>query len=223
VGGELKTPSALPRENDAFLSQHIGDLENPRATGSSKRRLSTPERILEIKPQIVAYDLHPGCFSTKWALAQQDVRLVGVQHHHAHIASCMAENHLEGEVIGFALDGTGYGTDGKIWGGEVLIAGYEDFQRMAYFDYIPMPGGDRAVREPWRMAVAYLFKHFGRAFLKWEIPFVDSLDRSQLEVVLRMIEGNVNSPKTSSCGRLFDLSQRLWNSIPGELRSSGRH
>ena len=121
----------------------------------------------------------------------------------------MAENHLEGKVIGFALDGTGYGTDGKIWGGEVLIAGYKDFQRMAHFDYIPMPGGDRTIREPWRMAVAYLFQHFGRAFLNWKIPFLESLDRSQLEVVLRMIEGNVNSPRTSSCGRLFDAVAAL--------------
>jgi hydrogenase maturation protein HypF len=121
----------------------------------------------------------------------------------------MAENHLEGKVIGFALDGTGYGTDGNIWGGEVLIAGYKDFQRMAHFDYIPMPGGDRAIREPWRMAVAYLFHHFGRAFLKWKIPFVESLDVSQVEVVLRMIGGNVNSPKTSSCGRLFDAIAAL--------------
>ncbi len=209
VGGELKNTVCLTQGKHAFLSQHIGDLENLESYGFFEEAVEHLERILEIKPQIVAYDLHPGYFSTKWALAQQDVRLVGVQHHHAHIASCMAENHLEGEVIGFALDGTGYGTDGKIWGGEVLITGYKDFQRMAYFDYIPMPGGDRAIREPWRMAVAYLFKHFGRAFLKWEIPFVESLDRSQLEVVLRMIEGNANSPETSSCGRLFDAVAAL--------------
>jgi hydrogenase maturation protein HypF len=209
VGGELKNTVCLTRGKHAFLSQHIGDLENLESYRFFEEAVEHLERILEIKPRIVAYDLHPGYFSTKWALAQKEVRLVGVQHHHAHIASCMAENHLEGKVIGFALDGTGYGTDGNIWGGEVLIAGYKDFQRMAHFDYIPMPGGDRAIREPWRMAVAYLFHHFGRAFLKWKIPFVESLDVSQVEVVLRMIGGNVNSPKTSSCGRLFDAIAAL--------------
>ena len=209
VGGELKNTICLTRGKHAFLSQHIGDLENLESYGFFEEAVEHLQRILEIKPQIVAYDLHPGYFSTRWALAQQDVRLVGVQHHHAHVASCMAENHLQGKVIGFALDGTGYGTDGKIWGGEVLIAGYKDFQRMAHFDYMPMPGSDRAIREPWRMAVGYLFQHFGRAFLKWKIPFVENLDRSQLEVVVRMIEGNVNSPQTSSCGRLFDAVAAL--------------
>jgi hydrogenase maturation protein HypF len=209
VGGELKNTVCLAQGTHAFLSQHIGDLENLESYQFFEEAVEHLERIFEIKPEIIAYDLHPGYFSTKWALAQKHIRLAGVQHHHAHIASCMAENHLNGRVIGFALDGTGYGTDGHIWGGEVLIAGYEGFQRMAHFDYIPMPGGDRAIREPWRMAVAYLFHHFGRDFLKWRIPFVESLDLSRLEVVLRMIEENVNSPKTSSCGRLFDAVAAL--------------
>jgi hydrogenase maturation protein HypF len=209
VGGELKNTVCLTQGKHAFLSQHIGDLENLDSYGFFEEAIEHLQCILEIKPQIVAYDLHPGYFSTKWALAQKSVRLLGVQHHHAHIASCMAENHLEGKVIGFALDGTGYGTDGNIWGGEVMIAGYEGFQRSAHFDYIPMPGGDQAIREPWRMAVAYLFRHFGREFLKRRGAFVKSLDPSQLEVVLGMIEGNVNSPRTSSCGRLFDAVAAL--------------
>jgi hydrogenase maturation protein HypF len=121
----------------------------------------------------------------------------------------MAENHLEGEVIGIALDGTGYGTDGHIWGGEVLIAGYEGFGRAAHFDYVPMPGGDQAIREPWRMAVAYLNHHFGREFLKLKLPFAASLEPPQIEVVLRMMEQNLNSPLTSSCGRLFDAVAAL--------------
>jgi hydrogenase maturation protein HypF len=209
VGGELKNTVCLTKGKHAFLSQHVGDLENLESFRFFEEAVEHLERILEIKPQVVAYDLHPGYFSTKWALAQRDVRLIGVQHHHAHIASCMAENHLEGEVIGFALDGTGYGTDGHIWGGEVLTAGFEDFQRVAHFDYVPMPGGDQAIREPWRMAVAYLFHHFGREFLKWKTPLVASLDPAQLEVVLRMIERGVNSPQTSSCGRLFDAVAAL--------------
>ncbi len=209
VGGELKNTIGLTQGQHAFLSQHIGDLENLESYGFFKEAIEHLERILEIQPKIVAYDLHPGYFSTKWALAQREVQLIGVQHHHAHIASCMAENHLEGKVIGFALDGTGYGADGNIWGGEVLVADFEDFQRVAHFDYIPMPGGDKAIREPWRMAVAYLFHHFGRDFLNWKIPLVQDIQRSQMLTVCRMIEGKVNSPLTSSCGRLFDAVASL--------------
>jgi hydrogenase maturation protein HypF len=121
----------------------------------------------------------------------------------------MAENHLEGRVIGFALDGTGYGTDGKIWGGEVLIAGYEGFERAAHFEYVPLPGGATAIREPWRMAVSYLAHHFGSDFLKLDIPFVRQLNRPKAELLLRMMEQRVNSPLTSSCGRLFDAVAAL--------------
>jgi hydrogenase maturation protein HypF len=132
-----------------------------------------------------------------------------VQHHHAHIASCMAENHLEGKVIGIALDGTGYGSDGNIWGGEVLLADYAGFERAAHFAYVRMPGGAVAIQEPWRMAVSYLAEHFGRAFLDFRIPFVRQLEHRRVEVLLRMIERGVNSPLTSSCGRLFDAVAAL--------------
>ena len=126
----------------------------------------------------------------------------------------MAENHLEGRVIGFALDGTGYGNDGKIWGGEVLIAGYEGFERAAHFEYVPLPGGSAAIREPWRMAVSYMAHHFGREFLELEfmklnIPFVRELNRSKVEFLLQMMDKGVNSPLTSSCGRLFDAVAAL--------------
>jgi hydrogenase maturation protein HypF len=121
----------------------------------------------------------------------------------------MAENHLAGRVIGFALDGTGYGTDGKIWGGEVLVASYESFERAAHFEYVPLPGGAAAIREPWRMAVSYLAHHFGREFLKLDIPFVRELDRKKTDFLLRMMEQGVNSPLTSSCGRLFDAVAAL--------------
>lgn len=209
VGGELKNTICLTQGKHAFLSQHVGDLENLESFHFFEEAIEHLERILEIQPQVIAYDLHPGYFSTKWALAQKDARLVGVQHHHAHIASCMAENHLDGKVIGFGLDGTGYGTDGQIWGGEVLVADYCDFQRVAHLDYVPMPGGEQAIREPWRMAVGFLTHHFGRDFLKWRIPFVQSLDPSKTNVLLRMIAQEVNTPKTSSCGRLFDAVSAL--------------
>ena len=190
-------------------SDSVGDLENVESFSFFHEAIEHLQRILEIRPDIVAYDLHPDYFSTKWALQQTGVRLVGVQHHHAHIASCMAENHLEGRVIGFALDGTGYGTDGNIWGGEVLITGYEDFVRAAHFENVPLPGGAAAIREPWRMAVSYLAYHFGREFLRLSIPFVRRLDRSKVELLLRMMEQGVNSPLTSSCGRLFDAVAAL--------------
>ena len=209
VGGELKNTVCLTKGKHAFLSQHIGDLENAESCGFFNEAVHHLERILEIRPEVIAHDLHPDYFSTKWAMQQSGIPLVGVQHHHAHIASCMAENHLEDRVIGFALDGTGYGTDGRIWGGEVLIAGYADFERVAHFEYVAMPGGEAAIREPWRMAVSYLPHHFGREFLALPIPFVQLLDRGKTESLLRMIERNVNSPLTSSCGRLFDAVAAL--------------
>jgi hydrogenase maturation protein HypF len=209
VGGELKNTICLTKGKHAFLSQHVGDLENVESYSFFHEAIRHLERILEIKPQIIAYDLHPDYVSTKWALQQSGAKLVGVQHHHAHIASCMAENHLKGRVIGFALDGTGYGTDGHIWGGEVLIASYEGFERAAHFAYVPLPGGEVAIRQPWRMAVSYLSHHFGRDFLKLDIPFVRQLNRQKTNFLLRMMEQGVNSPLTSSCGRLFDAVAAL--------------
>ncbi|MGC1434857.1 MAG: carbamoyltransferase HypF [Terriglobales bacterium] len=204
VGGELKNTICLTKGKHAFLSQHVGDLENVESYAFFNQAIEHLKRILEIRPEIVAYDLHPDYFSTKWALQQCGAQLLGVQHHHAHIASCMAENHLEGRVIGFALDGTGYGTDGHIWGGEVLTAGYTDFERAAHFEYVPMPGGAAVIRQPWRMAVSYLAHYFGREFLGLSIPFVRQLDLPKTEMLLQMTEHKLNSPLTSSCGRLFD-------------------
>ena len=209
VGGELKNTLCLTKGRHAFLSQHIGDLENLESYRFFEETVASLKRILEVEPRILAYDLHPDYFSTRWALAQPGMERVGVQHHHAHIASCMAENHLEGRVIGFALDGTGYGSDGQVWGGEVLVATYRDFERVAHLDYVSMPGSAAAIHEPWRMAVSYLAKHFGRGFLEIDIPFVRQLDRRRVEVLLRMLDHKVNSPLTSSCGRLFDAVAAL--------------
>ena len=209
VGGELKNTVCLTKGRHAFLSQHIGDLENLESYGFFETTISRFKRILEVEPQLLAYDLHPDYFSTRWALGQSSIKRVGVQHHHAHIASCMAENHLDGKVIGIALDGTGYGTDGAVWGGEVLLATYADFQRVAHLDYVPMPGGAAAITEPWRMAVSYLHKHFSETLWDLEIPFVRELDRRRVTVLVRMLERGVNSPLTSSCGRLFDAVSAL--------------
>ena len=218
VGGELKNTVCLTKGQHAFLSQHVGDLENLESYRFFESTISSFKRILEIEPQLLAYDLHPDYFSTRWALGQTGLQRVGVQHHHAHIASCMAENHLDGKVIGIALDGTGYGTDGAVWGGEVLLATYADFERVAHLDYVPMPGGAAAIIEPWRMAVSYLHKRFGDTLWDLEIPFMRDLDagahgdpplRKQAEILIRMAERGVNSPLTSSCGRLFDAVSAL--------------
>jgi hydrogenase maturation protein HypF len=209
VGGELKNTICVTKGKHAFLSQHIGDLENLESYKFFEQAIAHLSKVLEIEPKIVAYDLHPDYFSTKWALQQSGMQAVGIQHHHAHIASCMAENHVEGRVLGVALDGTGYGTDGHIWGGEVLVAGYQGFERMAHLEYVSLPGGSAAVAEPWRMAVSYLHHHFGRAILNWQIPFVQQLDCGKTEFLLQMIEKGVNSPLTSSCGRLFDAVAAL--------------
>jgi hydrogenase maturation protein HypF len=209
VGGELKNTICLTRGKHAFLSQHVGDLENAESFNFFTEAVKHLERILEIHPETIAYDLHPGYFSTQWARQQGEARLTGVQHHHAHIASCMAENHLEGQVIGFALDGTGYGTDGRIWGGEILIASYRGFERAAHFEYLPLPGSSAAIHEPWRMAVSYLSHYFGRDFLAMPIPFVRQLDPAKTDLLLQMMDRNLNSPLTSSCGRLFDAVAAL--------------
>ena len=209
VGGELKNTICVLRGSEAFLSQHIGDLENLESYKFFQECVDHLQRILEVHPKVVAYDLHPDYFSTKWALAQEGMTVIGVQHHHAHIAACMAENHLDGKVIGIALDGTGYGTDGAIWGGEVLLADYGDFERAAHFEYIPLPGGAAAIHEPWRAAVSYLTKHFGKNIDDFDLPFRRKLETRRVQVVQQMIDREIHSPRTSSCGRLFDAVAAL--------------
>lgn len=204
VGGELKNTICLAEGRQAFLSQHVGDLENLAGYKFFLEASEHLNKILEIDPKIIAYDLHPGYLSTKWALQQTARTLIGVQHHHAHIASCMAENHLDGAVIGLALDGTGYGTDGRIWGGEVLIADYGKFTRAAHLECVAMPGGEAAIREPWRMAISYLMHSLGSEFRGMKLPFIEEVHASKIDFASRMIERQVNTPLTSSCGRLFD-------------------
>jgi hydrogenase maturation protein HypF len=209
VGGELKNTICVTRGSEAFLSQHVGDLENLESYNFFGEVVEHLQHILDVHPKIIAYDLHPDYFSTKWALQQEGAQLIGVQHHHAHIASCMAENHLDGKVIGIALDGTGYGTDGAVWGGEVLVADYSDFDRAAHFEYIPLPGGAAAIHEPWRVALSYLVKHYVKDLNSIDLPFLRGIDERKRNVIQQMIDRQVNSPRTSSCGRLFDAVAAL--------------
>jgi len=203
-GPELKNTICLTKGTHAFLSQHIGDMENLETLDFLELTVRHLSQILEIEPTIMAYDLHPEYLSTKYALQQKGFELIGVQHHHAHIVSCMAENGVKDTVIGLALDGTGYGLDGKIWGGEILICNLESFERAGHLDYVPMPGGTAAIKEPWRMAISYLFHTYGQGFMGLGIEFLKGLDKKRLKIILQMIEKGINSPLTSSLGRLFD-------------------
>ncbi|MGA7831366.1 MAG: carbamoyltransferase HypF [Terracidiphilus sp.] len=204
VGGHLKNVFTLASGRFAYQSQHLGDLENLTGLDFFRESLDHLMRTFEIVPQAVVHDLHPGYLSTQWAkdwAAERNLPLIAVQHHHAHIAGCIAEHGLTAPVIGLALDGTGYGSDGKIWGGEVLIATLASFERFAQLEYVPMPGGEKAIKEPWRMAFAHL-----RA-AGFDLESAASLSGATVQearVLERMIERRVNAPLTSSLGRLFD-------------------
>jgi hydrogenase maturation protein HypF len=208
-GAELKNTFCLTKDRYAILSQHIGDFENYESLRFFEETLANLTKLFRVEPQAVAYDLHPNYMSTRFALRSPIARKIGVQHHHAHIASCMAENHLRGKVIGVALDGTGYGTDGKIWGGEFLIAGFIGFERRAHLRYLPLPGGDAAVRQPWRMALSYLRDSFGGGPLPANPKFLQQIPSKQIDLVDNMIARRVQTIDTSSCGRLFDAVAAL--------------
>jgi hydrogenase maturation protein HypF len=202
VGGQLKGTFALGRERNAFLSHHLGDLDHFDAYRSFLNDLALYEKLFAISPRLVAHDLHPDYASTKYALRrgeEEGLQNLAVQHHHAHLASCMAEHGLAETVIGVTFDGTGYGADGAIWGGEFLIGDYVQFRRAAHFRYVGLPGGDQAVREPWRIALAHLLDATGAADL-----LEKRLPAPATRTVRQMIERRFNTPLTSSAGRLFD-------------------
>jgi hydrogenase maturation protein HypF len=206
VGGHLKNVFALARGRFAYQSQHLGDLENLAGLEFFKESLDHLMRTFEIEPQTVVRDLHPGYLSTEWAkqwARERGLALIAVQHHHAHVAGCMAEHGLTGPVIGLALDGTGYGTDGRIWGGEVLICRLQSFERYAHLEYVPLPGGEAAIREPWRMALGAL-SVAGYDVVSAETRSLIGATEKEARVLARMIERGVNAPLTSSLGRLFD-------------------
>ena len=195
-GAELKSTFCLARGRHAFLSHHIGDLENYETLRSFTEGVTHFRRLFDVTPEVVAYDLHPEYLSTKYALELADVGLVGVQHHHAHIASCLADNNAVGPVLGVAFDGTGYGSDGTLWGGEFLLADLTGFQRMAHLVPVPLPGGAAAIRQPWRMAAAYLGDDAPHELIQRNVQHWDA--------VRAMVSRQVNAPLTSSAGRLFD-------------------
>ncbi|HBG04749.1 MAG: carbamoyltransferase HypF [Geobacteraceae bacterium GWC2_58_44] len=221
VGGELKSAVCLTSGERAFLSQHIGDLKNSATQRSLEETVAHLAQILDIQPVAVAHDLHPDYLSTGFAGEIEGVPRIAVQHHHAHLASCMAENRLEGEVIGVIFDGAGFGLDGKIWGGEFLLGGYRAFERRGHFRYVPMPGGDAAAREPLRMAIAYLYDLCGEELFDLPLPSLSEVPDLERKLFLKMLSRRINTPLTSSCGRLFDavaalIGVRSRNSYEGQ-------
>ncbi|MCL2503266.1 MAG: carbamoyltransferase HypF [Coriobacteriia bacterium] len=207
VGPEQKNTFTLLTGEHAFVSQHIGDLENAETMAAFEETLAVYERLFRVKPTLVAHDLHPEYLSSKWALGS-GLPTLGVQHHHAHIASVTAEHNVSERVVGIAFDGTGYGIDGHIWGGEVLLADWSSFERFAHLRYVPMPGGASAIRRPARMAIGTLIglgllSHPGAGSLR------DRLASGEERTLRTMVERSVNSPLTSSVGRLFDTVAAL--------------
>ncbi|MEU8269770.1 carbamoyltransferase HypF [Sphaerisporangium sp. NPDC049002] len=202
-GAELKHTFCLAEGRRAFVSHHIGDLENFETLRSFTEGVRHFQRLFGVRPELVAHDLHPEYLSTKYALAREGVELVGVQHHHAHIASCMADNGVAGPVIGVAFDGLGYGLDGTLWGGEFLVADLAGFERAGHLEPVPMPGGATAIRQPWRMAAAYLGAGAPEGL------GVRERNAGRWDAVAAMAARGVNAPPTSSAGRLFDAVAAL--------------
>lgn len=209
AGAELVNCFAIGKGKQVILSQHIGDLKNLETLEFYTESVERFSHLFRFNPEIAVADLHPDYLSSRYA-EETGLPLVKVQHHHAHIASCMAEHRLDEKVIGISFDGTGLGTDGKIWGGEFLVCDLADFERSAHFEYMPMPGGDLVTKETWRMATAYLFRYYGADYLKENFKSLfPEVDEKSLEAVLFMLKQNVNCPETSSAGRLFDAVSAL--------------
>ena len=201
AGAELKNTFCITKGRYAIPSQHIGDLENYETLQFFEETLRNLQSVYQAKPRLIAHDLHPDYLSTRWAQGRPEPK-IAVQHHHAHIASCMAENGISSEVIGVAFDGAGYGADGQVWGGEFMLCDFHGFRRCAHLRYVAQPGGDRAAREGWRMAAAHLYDALGPDFRRVDLPCWSMASPSTWKLVERLLDRP--AILTSSCGRLFD-------------------
>jgi hydrogenase maturation protein HypF len=209
-GAEIKNTFCLTRDEYAFVSQHIGDMENLETLEHYQRTVELYKHLFRVKPEVVAYDLHPDYLATRYARDQLafDLQPAAVQHHHAHLAACLADNGWEkddGPVIGVVLDGTGYGADGHIWGGEWLVGDYRRYHRAAHLEYLPLPGGDAATRNPWRIAFSYLYTLLGKVP---QLALPEGVE-AQIQLLRQQLDRQVNCPRTSSMGRLFDAVSAL--------------
>jgi len=208
TGAELKNCFCLGKGNLAIMSQHIGDLKNLETFGFFTESAARFSELFRFEPGLIATDLHPDYLTTDWS-RKQGLPVEYVQHHHAHIASCMAEHQMNEKVIGLSFDGTGYGTDGHIWGSEIMLCDLADFERLGHFEYLPMPGGDKAVTEPWRMAIACLYKVYGSNLPYAALQHFDFLNPQDIEMILVALEKRINITQTSGIGRLFDAAASL--------------
>jgi hydrogenase maturation protein HypF len=212
LGAEQKNSFCLGKKNQAIMSQYIGDLKNLDSCDFYIKTIDRFSDLFRFKPEFITCDMHPDYFSTGYGSVlekKNNIPVVYVQHHHAHIVSAMAEHGLDEKVIGISMDGTGYGTDGNTWGGEFLVADAYDFIRFTHFDYVPVPGGDIAVEEPWRMALSYLYKYFGDKIEYNRLPAFRQVASHKLILVKEMIQNEVNCPLSSGAGRLFDAVSAL--------------
>ncbi len=210
MGAELVNCFCVGKGNDAILSQHIGDLKNSKSFDFYEESIKSFIKLFRVKTKWLAADMHPDYFSTRYA-EELDKPVIRVQHHHAHLASCMAEHQIDEPVIGICFDGTGYGDDGHTWGSEFMICDLANYRRVTHFDYIPLPGGDKVVEEPWRTAVSCLYTIYDRELADLDLPFLKTLDPEKLDIILRMLEKNINCPLSDSAGRLFDAVAALIN------------
>jgi hydrogenase maturation protein HypF len=217
-GAEEKNTFCLTKDDHAFISQHIGDMENEETLEHFENTIELYKKLFRVTPEIVAYDMHPEYLATKYARqvgSALGLTMVPVQHHHAHIASCLAENRAKGPVIGVAFDGTGFGSDGNIWGGEFLLADYRSFQRAGHLEYVPLPGGSAAIKKPCRMALSFLYTLLGFDFSLEGLP-LSGLGPQETEIVKQQLKRGLNSPLASSAGRLFDAVSALAG-VRGEI------
>lgn len=209
LGPHLKATVCILKGDRAFLSPHIGDMATPQARDFFHESITLMKKITECSPGIIACDLHPGYYSTRIAESFGDKPVIKAQHHHAHIVSCMAENRISGEVIGLAMDGTGYGTDGSIWGGEFLIADTAEFRRIGHIKYFMLPGGEQAIHEPWRCATSLLREACGEAWQEMAGRLGLAPEKSFYPLIEKSMRQGINTPYTSSLGRLFDAVAAL--------------
>lgn len=207
LGGQSKSNFCFVKKGTAYLFEsggNLANLEDFRLFGAQIKKL---QRKLKLNPKIIACDLHPEYISTKLAneiATENTLKLNSIQHHEAHVAACIVDNKVKGDVIGIAFDGTGFGKDGNVWGGEFFLGNVKTFKRKAHLKYVPMPGGEASVKEPWRMAVSYLYNIYGSKLWNLRVDFLKNLDKKRAKFLIKAINKKINTPLTSSMGRLFD-------------------
>ncbi len=218
AGAELVNAFCLGKGTQAIMSQYMGDLKNYETYEFFRESIETYKKLFRFTPELIVADLHPDYLATRYA-HEQGVPVLEIQHHYAHVASCMAEHQLNEPVIGVSFDGTGLGTDGKIWGSEFMIADFHRFERLFHFEYIPIPGGDIATKQPWRTALSYLYRYYGSDLLNLNLTFLKQIDNQVIQKITESIDKRINCPDSCSAGRLFDAV----SVILGCIINSGFH